>query len=144
MNEKYISKSAEDTIKIAKSIAQNVKNCGIFVLSGDLGAGKTTFTKGFAQGLGVEEIVTSPTFTIMNEYQGKNFALFHFDMYRLNGVDEAYALGFEEYFDNTNLKGICLVEWAENVAGLISKPYHKITFNKISDNEREIILKEIV
>lgn len=144
MNKKYISKSAEETIKIAEAIAQNVKNCGVFVLSGDLGAGKTTFTKGFALGLGINDIITSPTFTIMNEYQGKNFALFHFDMYRLNGVDEAYALGFEEYFDNTNLKGICLVEWAENVAGLISKPYHKITFNKISDNEREIILEEIV
>lgn len=144
MNKKYISKSAEETIKIAETIAQNVKNCGVFVLSGDLGAGKTTFTKGFALGLGINDIITSPTFTIMNEYQGKNFALFHFDMYRLNGVDEAYALGFEEYFDNTNLKGICLVEWAENVAGLISKPYHKITFNKISDNEREIILEEIV
>ncbi len=144
MIEKYISKSAEQTKQIAKSIAQNVKNCGVYILSGDLGAGKTTFTKGFALGLGITDIVTSPTFTIMNEYTGENFALFHFDMYRLNDVSEAYALGFEEYFDNTNLKGICLVEWAENVAGLISKPYHKITFNKLSDNEREIILEEIV
>ena len=144
MMKKYFSKSAQETMEIAKQIAKNANKCGVYVLSGDLGAGKTTFTKGFAQGLGIDEIVTSPTFTIMNEYQGTKFMLYHFDMYRLVDVSEAYALGFEEYFDTNNLKGICLVEWAENVEGLISKPYYKITFNKKSDNEREIILEEIV
>lgn len=144
MIQKYYSKSADETMQIAQKIAENVKNFHVFVLSGDLGAGKTTFTKGFALGLGIKEIVTSPTFTIMNSYQGTKFPLFHFDMYRLEGVDEAYALGFEEYFDTSNLKGICLVEWAENVENLILKPYTKITFNKVNDDEREIILEDIV
>lgn len=144
MTNKFYSKNAEETMQIAQNIAQHTKKCATFLLSGDLGAGKTTFTKGFALGLGISEIVTSPTFTIMNEYKGSQFNLYHFDMYRLNGADEGYALGFEEYFDNKNLKGINLVEWAENVEGLISKPYQKITFNKLSDNEREIILEEIV
>lgn len=142
--QKFYSKSAEETMQIAQKIAKNVKNSHVFVLSGDLGAGKTTFTKGFALGLGIKEIVTSPTFTIMNTYQGTKFPLFHFDMYRLESVDEAYALGFEEYFDTSNLKGICLVEWAENVENLILKPYTKIIFNKVNDNEREIILEDIV
>ena len=138
-----ITKNAEETMEFAKRLAQKVVGPSIYVLSGDLGAGKTTFTKGFALGLGVDEIVTSPTFTIMNEYKGEKFQLCHFDMYRLTGAEEAYMLGFEEYFDNKNLKTVNLVEWAENVEGLIRKPYFKVSFEKIDDNKRNIIVEEI-
>ena len=142
-NMKKITKSAEETMEFACSLAQNVNEPAVFVLSGDLGAGKTTFTKGFAVGLGVKDIVTSPTFTIMNEYLGEKFKLCHFDMYRLDGLEEAYMLGFEEYFDNNNLKTVNLVEWAENVPGLITKPYFQINFRKIDDSSREISVEEI-
>ena len=138
----FLSNSEQQTMDFAKNLAKNIKNPKIFVLSGDLGAGKTTFSKGFASGLGVEEIITSPTFTILNEYMG-SLPLFHFDMYRLSSTDEAYALGFEEYFNPQNLPGAILVEWAENVPGLIQKPYIKITFEKISDEKRKIIVEEI-
>lgn len=127
-------------MEFAKDLASSFSPCTI-CLSGDLGAGKTTFSKGFALGLGIEENVTSPTFTIMNEYNGKNCKLRHFDMYRLSNADEAYELGFFEYFaDKTNFN---LVEWAENVPGLIKKPYVKITLSKIDDNKREICVEEV-
>lgn len=140
---KKITKSAEETMEFAKGLAKNVKAPAVYVLSGDLGAGKTTFTKGFALGLGITDIITSPTFTIMNEYNGEKFKLCHFDMYRLGGLDEAYMLGFEEYFDSKNLKTVNLVEWAENVPGLIFKPYFKISFEKIDDSSRQIIVEEV-
>ena len=138
-----ITENAEQTMLFAENLAKNLNKPKVFVLSGDLGAGKTTFSKGFAKGLGVEDIVTSPTFTILNEYSGK-LKLFHFDMYRLSSTDEAYALGFEEYFDAKNLPGVILVEWAENVPGLIQKPYTEICFEKIDDEKRKITLEEIV
>ena len=132
--------SAEQTFLFAKQLAQNLSPCTI-LLSGDLGAGKTTFTKGFALGLGAKEIVTSPTFTIMNEYTGKDYKLYHFDMYRLESADEAYELGFYEHFANKNVFN--LVEWAENVVGLINPPYKKITFTKVDDNTRKIYVEDI-
>lgn len=137
----FLSSSAVETMNFAENLAKKINQPKIFVLSGDLGAGKTTFSKGFAKGLGVEEIITSPTFTILNEYSGR-LSLFHFDMYRLGSVEEAYALGFEEYFNNPT--GVILVEWAENVPGLIQKPYTKIVFEKIDDEKRKITLEEIV
>lgn len=126
-------------MEFAKNFAKTIKAPKIIVLSGDLGAGKTTFTKGFAEGLGISEIITSPTFTLLNEYTG-NERMYHFDMYRLSSKEEAYELGFEDYFKKND--GIVLVEWAENVEGLFSPPYTKITIEKISDNEREIKIEE--
>ena len=143
MKKEYLSKSAEETLKIAENISKNITKPCVIVLSGDLGAGKTTFTKGLAKGLNIQENITSPTFTIMNEYVGK-FNLYHFDMYRLENSEEAFGLGFEEYFDTNNLKGICVVEWAENTPNLINKPYILISFTKLSDNERKIVCEEIL
>ena len=132
--------SSHETFLFAKKMAQSLLPCTI-VLSGDLGAGKTTFTKGFASGLGISEVVTSPTFTIMNEYFGKKYQLFHFDMYRLESADEAYELGFYEHFAKSDVFN--LVEWAENVVGLINPPYKKITFTKVDDNTRKIYVEDI-
>lgn len=136
-----ITSSANETMDFACELAKTIKAPKIIVLSGDLGAGKTTFTKGFAKGLGIKEIITSPTFTLLNEYEGRE-KMYHFDMYRLSSKEEAYELGFEDYFNKND--GVVLVEWAENVEGLFSPPYTKITLNKLSNTKREIKIEEIV
>ena len=109
------SMSAEDTKQFAYSLGKTAAAGDIFCLSGDLGAGKTVFAKGFAQGLNVMEDVTSPTFTIVNEYCGR-LKLYHFDVYRIANSDDMYDTGYEEYFFG---EGVCLVEWAETVKGII-------------------------
>lgn len=138
----YLSVSPKDTMTFAENYAKSFSSPAIIVLSGDLGAGKTTFAKGLAKGMGIKETVTSPTFTILNEYQGQ-MPLFHFDMYRISSSEEAFASGFESYFNHKKLPGIILVEWAENVEGLIKKPYTKIELIKESENNRKIIIEEI-
>lgn len=130
----------EETMKFAEKLAKTGPVPHVYVLSGDLGAGKTTFTKGFAKGLGICENITSPTFTLLNEYNGKT-KLYHFDMYRLTSKDDAYELGFEDYFKKND--GIILIEWAENVSGLFSPPYTKISIEKLSNTKRKIKVEEI-
>lgn len=138
MQIEVISESEEMTRLIAKKYAQSIKSPTVISLVGDLGAGKTTFTKGFAEGLNINDLVTSPTFTIMNDYQSGTLPLYHFDMYRLASKEEAVELGFEEYFDLRKLNGVAVVEWAENVKGLLPKLYVEINFIKIDDNKRKI------
>lgn len=138
MKIKVISENEETTKQIAKRYASGIKSPCVISLVGDLGAGKTTFAKGFAEGFGVKDIVTSPTFTIMNEYAGSVMPLYHFDMYRLSSMEEAIASGFEEYFDLKKLKGVVLVEWAQNVAGLLPALHVEIAFKKLDDQKREI------
>ena len=136
-----ITNNRDETLDFAEKFAKQIVAPKIIVLSGDLGAGKTTFSKGFAKGLGISETITSPTFTLLNEYSGdKN--LYHFDMYRLSSKEEAYELGFENYFENND--GIILVEWAENVKGLFTPPYLKVLIEKIDENKRKFTLEEIV
>lgn len=136
-----ITNNRDETLNFAENLAKQIVAPKIIVLSGDLGAGKTTFSKGFAKGLGISETITSPTFTLLNEYSGdKN--LYHFDMYRLSSKEEAYELGFENYFENND--GIILVEWAENVKGLFTPPYLKVLIEKIDENKRKFTLEEIV
>lgn len=104
---KYVSHSVNDTYAFAKKVAYKLKGGEVIILRGDLGAGKTTFTKGLAKALGVEETVTSPTFTYVKEYYGR-LPLYHFDMYRVADADEVYELGLEEYFYKG---GVVVVEW---------------------------------
>lgn len=104
---KILSHSAEETFALAKRVADKLKGGEIILLSGDLGAGKTTFTKGLAKALGVKETVTSPTFTYVKEYDGR-LKLYHFDMYRVADADEVYELGLEEYFYKG---GVVVAEW---------------------------------
>ncbi|HCJ01792.1 MAG TPA: tRNA (adenosine(37)-N6)-threonylcarbamoyltransferase complex ATPase subunit type 1 TsaE [Clostridiales bacterium] len=103
----FIAKTREDTIEVAKEFATKLQGGDVVLLSGELGAGKTTFTKGIALALGVTEPVTSPTFTIIKEYQGKELALYHMDMYRLSG--DLTELGLEEYLGKKD--GVCVIEW---------------------------------
>ena len=138
----YVSNSIQDTFRIAGEIATSLSVPSIIHLEGDLGAGKTHFVKGFAKALGVDEMVTSPTFTIMNEYVGENCSIYHFDMYRLSSAEEALALGFEEYFDLKTLNGFSLVEWAENVEGIFPDNVVKIEILKTTnENQRRIIVR---
>lgn len=103
----FISKNTDDTEYLAKKVAEKLKGGDVILLNGDLGAGKTTFTKGLAKALSIDEVVTSPTFTFMKEYKGK-FDLYHFDMYRVEDEDELYELGLNEYL---YMQGICVIEW---------------------------------
>lgn len=104
---KYISKSVEDTYALARKIAERLKGGEVILLNGNLGAGKTTFTKGLAKALGIDEVVTSPTFTFMKEYKGR-LSLYHFDMYRAEDEVELYELGLSDYL---YADGVCVIEW---------------------------------
>lgn len=104
----YIVKSVEETYALAKKIADNLKGGEIILLNGDLGAGKTTFTKGLAKALGINDVVTSPTFTFMKQYLSGRIPLYHFDMYRVEEEYELYELGLSEYL---YLNGVCVIEW---------------------------------
>ncbi|ONI46601.1 tRNA (adenosine(37)-N6)-threonylcarbamoyltransferase complex ATPase subunit type 1 TsaE [Candidatus Epulonipiscium fishelsonii] len=115
---KYKSYTEEDTFNIAKEIGKKAKSGDIFCLIGDLGVGKTIFSKGFALGIGINDHITSPTFTIVQVYDNILLPLYHFDMYRIEDSSELDYIGYEDYFFGN---GICLVEWANNVEDVIPK-----------------------
>lgn len=112
----YQSRSPEETENIAFELAKSLNPGDIIAFSGDLGAGKTAFTRGLARGLGISEPITSPTFTIVNEYDSGRLPLFHFDLYRLNSEDDLFDIGWEDYLERG---GVCAVEWSENAPGLM-------------------------
>lgn len=109
----FITNSPEETEKIGAAVGKIIPAGTVLAYRGDLGAGKTAFTRGLARGLGFTEAVTSPTYTIVNEYLGGRLPLFHFDMYRLSSADDLFDIGWEDYLDRG---GVCAVEWSENVA----------------------------
>ena len=109
----YLSNSEAETEALGEALAGRLTAGDVIAFSGDLGAGKTAFTRGLARGLGVTERVTSPTFTIVNEYLGGRLPLFHFDLYRLSSAEELFDIGWEDYLDRG---GVCAVEWSEQVA----------------------------
>ncbi len=118
--------SEEETKKAGFELGKKAKQGDIYCMKGDLGVGKTVFTKGFAQGLGITEHITSPTFTIINEYEGR-LPFYHFDVYRIGDPDEMYDIGYEEYFFGD---GVCLVEWAELIKELIPENVCWISIEK--------------
>lgn len=142
MKIELITNSANDTIEFGKSVARAVEKGAVISLVGDLGAGKTTFTKGVARGLGIMDNVTSPTFTILNEYAGEEKRLYHFDFYRIEDPDELVELGFEDYFPSAD--GLTIVEWVEKAPSVLPKQYYQITFEKIDDDKRRIVFEEVV
>lgn len=144
----YESFSQEDTWKLGYTLGQQAKAGEIYCLCGDLGAGKTVFTKGFAEGLEITDHITSPTFTIVNEYEGR-LPLYHFDVYRIASVEEMEDTGYEEYFFG---KGVSLVEWAELIKELMPQEalwiqierdfskgddYRRITVSSDKEGERK-------
>ena len=130
------SNSEKETIELGKKIASSLKKGMIIVLTGDLGSGKTKLTEGILTYFGLQEEISSPTFTIVNEYNAKEFKIFHFDVYRLSDVDEFFAIGGEEYYE----KGVSIVEWGEMIEEILPQDYIKITFSRDLENEntREI------
>ncbi|MDF2593906.1 MAG: hypothetical protein K0R69_247 [Clostridia bacterium] len=133
--------SENQTLEIGYQIGKEAEAGEIYCLIGDLGVGKTIFSKGFAKGLGIEEHVTSPTFTIVLEYEGE-LPLYHFDMYRIEDSDELEMIGYEDYFFG---QGVCLVEWANNVREVIPKEARWIYIEKDlskSFEYRKISIKE--
>ena len=134
----YISQNADETQKIAAEIAFGLKAGDVVALGGGLGAGKTAFVRGVAAALGAEEVVTSPTFTILNEYHGENLNIYHFDAYRIENGGEAEREWLDEYLFGD---GVCLVEWAENIAALLPEACIKIRISadpSKGENYREI------
>lgn len=134
----FNSNSAEQTMSFAKTLAQKLDKGTVITLEGDLGAGKTTFTKGLAQGLGVTRTVNSPTFTIIKEYTDGKLPLYHMDVYRLEESDE--DLGFDEYFHGA---GISVVEWAKFIEDMLPAEILKININYVNDTDRKIILEPV-
>lgn len=128
----FISKSREDTENFARAYAKTLRAGDVVLLDGDMGAGKTVFSKGIAKGLDIQEEVTSPTYAYMNDYDGR---LFHYDCYRIESVEQAEQLGLADYFD---MGGICLIEWAQNIAPLLPKNVKRVKIIKSGENERTI------
>lgn len=129
----YLVKSVEDTQKLAKFLAKFLEEEDVILLDGDLGAGKTTFTQSLAKDLGIEEVVNSPTFSIVNEYEFNKGVLYHFDLYRIEEAEELFDIGFEEYFSK---EGIIVIEWAEKFINEIPQPWLKIYITKEDENSR--------
>ncbi len=136
----FVSKSVKDTMNFAEKFAKSFSGGEVVCLNGDLGAGKTVFSKGIAKGLGVKTTVVSPTFTIMCIYSDGRLPLCHFDMYRLSSGLEAEEFGFSEYINSKN--NVCLIEWSENVADILPKKRINITIEKIDDETRKIIVED--
>lgn len=133
----YISNSEMDTIKLGKKIASQLKKGDIIILLGDLGSGKTKLTEGILSYFGLQNEISSPTFTIVNEYDTEKLKIFHFDLYRLADIDEFFAIGGEEYFE----KGASIIEWGEMLEGYIPKKYLKLEFSRDNVNENKRIIK---
>ena len=137
----FVTHSREETAALGGRLADALKTGRVVAFTGDLGAGKTAFVSGMARALGVEERVTSPTFTIVNEYEGGRLPLFHFDMYRLGGADELFHIGWEDYLSRG---GGCAVEWSENVAEAIEDGAVRVSIVRgDGDNDRIIAIERV-
>ena len=133
-----ITHSAEETIEFAKEIGSRLKKGDIVAYTGGLGAGKTTFTRGLAMGLGMEDNVTSPTFSLVNEYHSKDISLYHFDMYRIMGADDLETTGFYDYSTDDS---VFAIEWSENISEELPDNAVIINIERIDDNSRRITVK---
>ena len=130
----FITNSPAETEAIGAKLAEQLNPGAVIAYRGDLGAGKTAFTRGLARGLGIQDPVTSPTYTIVNEYLGGRLPLFHFDMYRLGSADDLFDIGWEDYLERG---GVCAVEWSENVAEALESPII-VTIEKLGEESRKI------
>lgn len=133
----YRTQSAAETEALGEKLAQRLQGGEVIAFTGDLGAGKTAFTRGLARGLGITDRVTSPTFTIVNEYEGGRLPLFHFDMYRLSSSDELYDIGWEDYLARG---GVCAVEWSEIVEDALESDAIRVDIKNDGDDCRSITI----
>ena len=132
------TKGEEETEAAGADFASSLPDGTVVALYGDLGAGKTAFVRGMARGMGIRARVSSPTFTIVNEYLGAR-ELYHFDMYRLSSAEELFGIGWEDYL---NRGGVCAVEWSENVSEAFDGDEIPVRIERLSDNERKIVIGE--
>jgi len=134
MEYKFTTCSEDDTIELAQNFESEKFPNMVICLNGELGSGKTVFTKGFAQAMEITDTITSPTFTIIKEYEG-DMPLYHMDVYRLD--DDSSDIGIEEYF---NRDGVCIIEWADNIKGILPKERLDIKFKVIDENKRCLVI----
>ena len=135
----FTTNSPAETEKIGAALGKILQPGTVIAYRGDLGAGKTAFTRGLARGLGYTDMVTSPTYTIVNEYLGGRIPLFHFDMYRLASSDDLWDIGWDDYLDRG---GVCAVEWSENVSDAMEDAI-VITIHKTGENGRRIEIEGV-
>ncbi len=128
----YITNSAEETVKLGEQFAKTIPLGAVVLLKGEMGAGKTVFVKGVAKGLGINDMIVSPTYAYMNDYDG---ILYHYDCYRLSSGEDAEGLGLTDYF---YAGGICLIEWSENISDVLPKDCISVKIEKISETQRRI------
>lgn len=133
----YRTQSAAETEALGEKLARRLQGGEVIAFTGDLGAGKTAFTRGLARGLGITDRVTSPTFTIVNEYEGGRLPLFHFDMYRLSCSDELYDIGWEDYLARG---GVCAVEWSEIVEDALEADTIRVDIKNQGGDSRSITI----
>ncbi len=138
--QEYFSDSEEKTKEIAKKLAFHLGKGSFLAVYGDLGAGKTAFVKGLAEGLGVSENIVSPTFTILRAYESGTLPLYHLDVYRIADEDELFEIGFDDYAEGD---GVCVCEWADLIPDALPEKRLDITIERISDHERRIVVKEV-
>ena len=132
----HVTNSPEETEALGEMLAGRLEPGTVIAFTGDLGAGKTAFVRGLARGLGITERVTSPTFTIVNEYEGGRLPLFHFDMYRLGSADELFDIGWEDYLARG---GVCAVEWSENVSDALEEGCLRVDIRRGENDDQRII-----
>lgn len=135
----FVSNSEQETEELGARLAGKLEPGAVVAFTGDLGAGKTAFTRGLARGLGIAERVTSPTFTIVNEYEGGRLPLFHFDMYRLGSSEELFDIGWEDYLARG---GVCAVEWSENVADALEEGTISVEICRGASESQRVITVE--
>lgn len=131
----YITQSAQETVDLGEKIGSLLKSGDVIAMTGTLAAGKTTITKGIAKALGITDVVTSPTFCLISEYEGTKMPLYHMDVYRLDGPEDFINLGVEDMLDGD---GVCIVEWSEKVSSELPKRTIKIEITPLEDGSRQI------
>ncbi|HIS65751.1 MAG TPA: tRNA (adenosine(37)-N6)-threonylcarbamoyltransferase complex ATPase subunit type 1 TsaE [Candidatus Avoscillospira avistercoris] len=132
----FITRSPQETERLGAALARYLLPGDVLAYTGDLGAGKTAFTRGLAAGLGITDRVTSPTYTVVNEYLNGRLPLFHFDMYRLHSADELFDIGWEDYLTRG---GVCAVEWSENVEDALEDPI-RVELRKVDDDPEQRVI----
>ena len=137
INFEYMSHSATETMNFAQKLATKLNAGDLIVLNGDLGSGKTKFTEGILKYFGLDSEISSPTFTIVNEYNTKDFNIYHFDVYRFSDSSEFYAIGGEDYLS----QGLCIIEWGTIISDALPRDYIEINFEKSNENADYRLLK---
>lgn len=135
----FVTNSERETEELGAQLAGKLEPGAVIAFTGDLGAGKTAFTRGLARGLGISERITSPTFTIVNEYEGGRLPLFHFDMYRVASPDELFDIGWEDYLAR---EGVCAVEWSENIADALEEGTISVEIRRGASESQRVITIE--